>query len=120
MDQLLGMPAAQALELIERVTSFAESALTVAGRPISGNARVRVSDARRLVVLEVTHRDHSAFDVVTQDHAAIQALDQLRDWTTNSGSTLVLERGSRDRLRIKIVFTQTTAPARLAPGTRST
>ena len=104
------MTGGQALELIERVTSFAESALTIAGRPISGTARIRVSEARGLVVLDVTHRDHLAFDVVTQDHSAMQALDQLRDWTTHSGSTLVLERGSRDRLRIKIAFPQTTAP----------
>ena len=104
------MTGGQALELIERVTSFAESALTIAGRPISGTARIRVSDARGLVVLDVTHRDQSAFDVVTQDHSAMQALDQLRAWTAHSGSTLVLERGPRDRLRIKIAFTQTTAP----------
>jgi hypothetical protein len=46
--RVLGMTAEESLELIDRVASFAESALTVAGRPTSGNARLRISDAKQL------------------------------------------------------------------------
>jgi hypothetical protein len=98
------MPHLDSLELINRVTSFAESALTVAGHPTSGNARLRVSDAKHHLSLEVTHRDDRAYDVVIHDRSAMQALDDLRRWTTRAGSTFFVERGPRDELRIDIVI----------------
>jgi hypothetical protein len=105
---VLGMTAEESLELIDRVASFAESALTVAGRPTSGNARLRISGAKQLLSLEVTHRDCQAFDAVTHDHSAMQSLDSLCQWSTRSGSTVIVERGPRDELRINIGLAQTT------------
>jgi hypothetical protein len=90
------------LELIDRVTSFAESALTIAGRPTSGNARLRMSDTKQLLTLEITHRDDRAFDALIHDDSAMQALDDLRQWTTRAGSTFVVARGPRDEFRIDI------------------
>jgi hypothetical protein len=98
------MQHVDSLELIDRATSFAESALTIAGRPTSGNARVRMSDAEHLLTLEITHRDDSTFDVVFHDGSAMQALDDLRQWSTHAGCTFVAERGPRDELRINIVL----------------
>jgi hypothetical protein len=98
------MPHLDALELINRVTSFAESALTVEGHPTSGNARLLVSDAKHHLSLEVTHRDDRAYDVVINDRSAMRALDDLRQWATRPGSTFLVERGPRDELRIDIVI----------------
>ncbi|HEX4529552.1 MAG TPA: hypothetical protein VIA11_09040 [Acidimicrobiia bacterium] len=38
------------------------------------------------------------------DRSAMQALDDLRRWTTRAGSTFFVERGPRDELRIDIVI----------------
>ena len=106
--RVLGMTTEESLELIDRVAAFAESALTVAGRPTSGNARLRVSDTKQLLLLEVTHRDPQAFDAVTHDHSAMRSLDNLRQWSTRSGSTVTLGRGPRDELRVNIALAETT------------
>jgi hypothetical protein len=108
--RVLGMTADASLELIDRVASFAESALTVAGRPTSGNVRLRISDAKQLLSLEVTHRDRQAFDAVTHDHSAMQSLDNLCQWSARSGSTVFVERGPRDELRINIAQDEAAVP----------
>jgi hypothetical protein len=93
------------LELIARVTAFAESALTVDGRPTSGTARVGISTARRFVFLEVTHDDRPTFQTVTHDHGAMQALERLRAWIARNGSTPLLQRGPNDEFVLKLVET---------------
>ena len=98
------MQHVDSLELIDRVTSFAESALTIAGRPTSGNARLRMSEANHLLTLEITHREDRAFDVVLHDGSAMQALDDLRRWSTHAGCIFVAARGPRDELRVNIVL----------------
>jgi hypothetical protein len=93
------------LELIARVTSFAESALTIGGRRTSGTARVGISSARRFVLLEICHDDQPTFQTVTHDHGAMQALERLRAWTAGCGSTLLLQRGLNDEFVLKLVET---------------
>jgi hypothetical protein len=63
-----------------------------------------VSDAKHHLSLEVTHRDDRAYDVVIHDRAAMQALDDLRQWTARAGSTFFVERGPSDEFRIDIVI----------------
>jgi hypothetical protein len=97
------------LELIAQVTSFAESALTVDGRPTSGTARVGISSARRFVLLRICHDDQPTFQTVTHDHGAMQALERLRVWTASNGSTLLLQRGLNDELVLRLVETDPAA-----------
>jgi hypothetical protein len=109
MEEQSGINAYASLELIERVTSFAKSALIVDGRPISGTARVGISSSRRLVFLEIRHDDQPTFQTVTRDRGAMQALERLRAWIAHSGSAVLLERGPSDEFVVRLVDTQSTA-----------
>jgi hypothetical protein len=89
---------------VERAARFVEAALTVADRVRPGRAYVRLSVARGLVLVEVTHLEPGSFDALMVDDAAIIALEDLKVWAAEFGRGLTIERGPRDQFRVTVVF----------------
>jgi len=98
--------AADCDALIEHTARFVDAALSIAGCPASGRAYVRVSSRRGLFYVEVTHLSPGTFDVLTREPAAMDALDELRQWAVRSGRSLTVERGPRDQFRVTVMLRQ--------------
>jgi hypothetical protein len=101
---MFGMSACESADLMDRAACFVDSALTVAGRPTSGRAYIRLSCSQGLLFVEVTHLGRGTFNAVMRDDAAMQALEQLRARATTSGRSLTIERGPRDQFRVTVVL----------------
>jgi hypothetical protein len=95
---------AECEELVEHAARFIDAALSVAGCPTSGRAYVRVSSTRGIFFVEVTHLSPGTFDVLTREPAAMDALDELREWAVASGRSLTVDRGPRDRFRVTLTL----------------
>jgi hypothetical protein len=99
-----GASACKCGDLLDRATGFVDAALNVAGCPRSGRAYIRLSCARELLFVEVTHLDPGTFDAVVVDEGAVVAIDELRTWARGIGRSFSVERGPRDQLRISVTL----------------
>ena len=116
---MFGMSACESADLMDRAACFVDSALTVAGRPTSGRAYIRLSCSQGLLFVEVTHLGRGTFNAVMRDDAAMRALEQLRARATTSGRSLAIERGPRDQFRVTVVLEPSHASTPAASRTAS-